>query len=202
MLRLYEHPASGNCMKVRILFSHLAIPYQRIEVDFLSGETTEPEHLARNPSGEIPVLELEDARFIAQSGAILLYLAQGTQLLPDDRVERAEVHRWLFIEQNGIEPGIATTRFMRWKGLDVERGEVYADRIARAEEELDVLESWLSGHDFLAAERYTVADIANYAYTHVAHETGIDMSGRPAIAAWVERVESQPGFVNDLAPYP
>ena len=202
MLRLYEHPASGNCLKARILLGHLGIPYERVELDFMSGEPQGPEHVARNPSGEIPVLELDGGELIAQSDAILLYLAEGTSYLPEEPVERAHVYRWLFFEQNGIEPGIATTRFMRWKGLDAEQPEVYADRISRAEGELDVLESWLSGHEFLAAGRYTVADIGTYAYTHVAHETGIDMSGRPAIAAWIARVESQPGFINDLEPYP
>jgi glutathione S-transferase len=202
VLKLYEHPASGNCMKARILLRHLEIPYESVVLDLFAGEATEAEHLARNPSGEVPTLELENGEFIAQSGAILLYLAEGTPYLPGDPVDRAHVHQWLFFEQNGIEPGIATSRFWKWKGLDLERPEANADRIARGEDELDVLEAHLAEHDFLAAGRYTVADIANYAYTHVAHETGIDMTGRPAIAAWIARVESQPGFVNDLAPFP
>jgi glutathione S-transferase len=189
-------------MKARILLRHLEIPYESVVLDIFEGEATEAKHLARNPSGEVPTLELESGEFIAQSAAILLYLGDGTPYLPDDPVERAHVHQWLFFEQNGIEPGIAVARFWKWRGRDVEKPDVYADRIERAEGELDVLESWLSGRDFLAAGRYTVADIANYAYTHVAHETGIDMSGRPAIVAWIARVESQPGFVNDLAPFP
>ena len=201
MLKLYEHPASGNCMKPRILLRHLEIPYESVVLDIFEGEATEPEHLARNPSGEVPTLELEGGEFIAQSAAILLYLGEGTQFLPDDPVERAHVHQWLFFEQNAVEPAIAVARFWKWKGRDMEKPEVYANRIERAEGGLDVLESWLSGHDFLAAGRYTVADIANYAYTHVAHEV-VDMSDRPAIAAWIARVESQPGFVNDLAPFP
>ena len=188
-------------MKARILLRHLEIPYESVVLDIFEGEATEPEHLVRNPSGEVPTLELENGEFIAQSASILLYLSEGTQYLPDDPVERAHVHQWLFFEQNGIEPGIAAARFWKWRGRDVEKPEVYANRIERAEDELDVLESWLSGHDFLAAGRYTVADIANYTYTHVAHEV-VDMSGRPAIAAWIARVESQPGFVNDLAPFP
>jgi glutathione S-transferase len=202
VLRLYEHPASGNCMKARMLLAHLEIPYERVELDIFAGEATTPEHLARNPSGATPVLELENGEFIAESGAILVYLAEGTPYLPADPVERAHVWQWLFFEQNGIEPGVATARFWKWSRRDVEKPEAYADKIARAEDELDVLEAYLSEHDFLVGERYTIADIANYAYTHVAHETGIDVSGRSAIAAWIARVESQPGFVNDLAPFP
>ena len=201
MVRLYEHPASGNCMKARILLRHLDIPYESVVLDIFEGEATEPAHLARNPSGEVPTLELENGQFVAQSAAVLLYLAEGTPYLPDDRVERAHVYQWLFFEQNGIEPGIATTRYWKWRGRDTEKPEAYVDRIARAEDELDVLETWLSEHDFLAAGRYTVADIANYGYTHVAHEV-VGMSRRPAIAAWIARVESQPGFVNDLSPFP
>ena len=201
MLKLYEHPASGNCMKARILLRHLDIPYESVVLDIFEGEATEPEHLARNPSGEVPTLELENGQFVAQSAAVLLYLADGTPYLPADPVERAHVYQWLFFEQNGIEPGIATTRYWKWRGRDKEKPEAYADRIARAEDELDVLETWLYERDFLAAGRYTVADIANYVYTHVAHEV-VDMSGRPAIAAWIARVESQPGVVNDLSPFP
>ena len=201
MVRLYEHPASGNCMKARILLRHLDIPYESVVLDIFEGEATEPAHLARNPSGEVPTLELENGQFVAQSAAVLLYLAEGTPYLPDDRVERAHVYQWLFFEQNGIEPGIATTRYWKWRGRDTEKPEAYVDRIARAEDELDVLETWLSEHDFVVAGRYTVADIANYGYTHVAHEV-VDMGRRPAIAAWIARVESQSGFVNDLSPFP
>ena len=188
-------------MKARMLLAHLEIPYERVELDIFAGEATTPEHLARNPSGATPVLELENGEFIAESGAILLYLAEGTPYLPADPVERAHVWQWLFFEQNGIEPGVATARFWKWSGRDVEKPEAYADKIARAEDELDVLEAHLSEHDFLVGERYSIADIANYAYTHVAHEV-IDMSGRPAIAGWIERVESQPGFANDLSSFP
>ena len=187
-------------MKARILLRHLEIPYESVVLDIFEGEATEAEHLARNPSGEVPTVELESGDFVAQSAAVLLYLAEGTQYLPDEPVERAHVHQWLFFEQNGIEPGIATSRFWKWRGRDEEKPEAWGDRIARAQDELDVLEAWLSEHEFLAG-RYTVADIANYAYTHVAHEV-LDMSGRPAIAGWIARVESQPGFVNDLSPFP
>jgi glutathione S-transferase len=162
----------------------------------------EDDHRARNPAGRTPVLELESGDFLAESGAILLYLAEGTTYLPDDPVERARVWQWLFFEQNQIEPAIATARFWKWRGRDVERPDAYASKIAAGEDALDSLERHLAEHDFVVMERYTVADIALYAYTHVAHETGIDMSSRPAVLAWIERVESQPGFVNDLAPFP
>jgi glutathione S-transferase len=200
-MRLYDHPASGNCYKARLLLAHLAVPYERVEVDIFAGEATEPEHRRRNPAGRVPVLEPEDGVFVPESGAILLYLSEGTEYLPDDRLERAQVWQWLFFEQNQIEPSVATARVMKWLGRDRERQDAYAHRIAWANEALDSLESHLAGNDFLAGGRYTVADMAAYAYTHVADEV-VDMAGREAIAAWVERVEAQPKFVNDLAPLP
>ena len=201
MLRLYDHPASGNCYKARLLLSHLQEPFERVEVDIFGGEALAPEHRRRNPAGRVPVLGLDDGTFIAESGAILLYLSEETQFLPDERLERARVWQWLFFEQNQIEPSVATARVMKWRGRDAESPEAYAHRTAWANEALDSLEGHLAETDFLLPGRYTVADMALYAYTHVAHEV-VDMSGRPAIAAWIARVESQPGFVNDLAPFP
>jgi glutathione S-transferase len=201
MLRLYDHPASGNCMKVRLLLAHLAVPYERVEVDIFAGEATAQEHRTRNPAGRVPVLELEDGAFLAESGAILLFVGEGSAFLPDDRLERAQVWQWLFFEQNQIEPSVAAARFMQWRQLDRERPEAYAHRIKWANEAIDSANAHLTGKDFLVADRYTVADMALYGYTHAAHEV-VDMSSRTAIAAWIERVESQPGFVNDLAPFP
>jgi glutathione S-transferase len=149
----------------------------------------------------VPVLGLDDEKFIAESGAILLYLSEGTQYLPDERLDRARVWQWLFFEQNQIEPSVATARVMKWRGRDAEWPDAYAHRLAWANEALDSLEEHLAGADFLLPGRYTVADMALYAYTHVAHEV-LDMSGRAAITAWIARVESQPGFLNDLAPFP
>jgi glutathione S-transferase len=188
-------------MKARILLAHLAIPYDRVEVDIFAGEATEAEHRRRNPAGRVPVLELEDGAFVAESGAILLFLSEGTEYLPDDRLDRAHVWQWLFFEQNQIEPSIATARVMKRLKRDREGPDAYAHRIAWANEALDSLEGHLAENDFLTTAGYSVADMAVYAYTHVAHEV-VDMSGREAIAAWIERVESQPGFVNDLAPLP
>jgi glutathione S-transferase len=201
MLKLYDHPASGNCMKVRILLAHLRIPYERVEVDIFGGEAMAPEHRRRNPGGRVPVLELDDGASIAESGAILLFLGEGTEYLPEDRVELARVHQWLFFEQNQIEPSVATARHMQWSGRGRDLPDAFAQRLEWAHEALDSVEAHLAANDFLVADRYTVADMAVYGYTHAAHEV-VDMSGRPAIASWVERVESQPGFVNDLAPFP
>jgi glutathione S-transferase len=201
VLRLYDHPASGNCYKARLLLAHLDVPYERIEVDIFAGEALKAELRRRNPAGRVPVLELEDGTFVAESGAILLLLSEGTEYLPDGRLERARVWQWLFFEQNQIEPSVATARVMQWRGRDVERPDAYEHRTAWANEALDSLDAHLAENKFLLGDAYTVADIANYGYTHVAHEV-VDMSGRPAIAAWIGRVEAQAGFMNDLAPLP
>ncbi len=201
VLRLYDHPASGNCFKARLLLAQLDEPYERVFIDIFSGEALESEHRRRNPAGRVPVLEPEDGTFIAESGAILLFLAEGSEYLPDDRLERARVWQWLFFEQNQIEPSVATARVMRWRGRDAERPDAYEHRTAWANEALDSLEAHLAENDFLLEGAYTVADVALYGYTHVAHEV-VDMGSRPAIAAWIERVEAQPRFINDLKPLP
>ena len=201
MLRLYDHPASGNCFKARLLLAHLDEPYERALVDIFAGEALEPEHRGRNPAGRVPVLELDNGTFIAESGAILLFLSEGSEYLPDDRLERARVWQWLFFEQNQIEPSVATARVMQWRGREAERPDAYEHRTAWANEALDSLEAHLAGNDFLLGDAYTVADVALYGYTHVAHEV-VDMDGRRAIAAWIERVEAQPRFMNDLKPLP
>src|SRR4029450_11101378 len=156
MLRLYEHPASGNCMKARILLRHLDLPYESVVLDIFEGDATGPEHLARNPSGEVPPLELESGEFIAQSAAVLLYLAEGTPYLPDDPIDPAHVHQWLFFAQHGTEPAMRPPAPVgNRRGPDKEKPEAYAARLPPAGDGLDVLESWLSGHDFLATGRYT-----------------------------------------------
>ena len=201
VLRLYDHPASGNCFKARLLLAHLDEPYERVLVDIFAGEALEPEHRGRNPAGRVPVLELDDGTFIAESGAILLFLSEGSEYLPDDRLERARVWQWLFFEQNQIEPSVATARVMQWRGREAERPDAYEHRTAWANEALDSLEAHLAGNDFLLGDAYTVADMALYGYTHVAHEV-VDMDGRRAIAAWIGRVEAQPRFMNDLKALP
>ena len=189
-------------MKARMLLAHLEIPYERVELDIFAGEATTPEHLARNPSGATPVLELENGEFIAESGAILLYLAEGSALLPGDKLGRARAAQWLFFEQNLLEPNIGTGRFWILTGR-AEGHEALVERWQKVgRHSLDVLERHLGANDFLLGPDYSVADIGLYAYTHVAGDAGIELADYPAVEAWLERVEAQPGFMNDLEPYP
>src|SRR3954469_7479557 len=128
---LYDHPASGNCMKCRILLRQLGIEYESVTVDLFLGETRTSQHFARNPDGRIPVLELDSGETIAESGAILLHLAEGTPFLPSDPITRARVHQWLFFEQNQVEANLAVARFMRQAGRDAEQPEIFEDRLHR-----------------------------------------------------------------------
>jgi glutathione S-transferase len=176
--------------------------YERIEMDILKGETRTPEYLALNPNGRIPLLVLEDGRSLAESNAILFYLAQGSAYWPEDPFARAQVLQWMFFEQYSHEPYIATVRFWTFAGeLDAHAAEL-PERRRRGEAALDVMEGHLAKNDFFAAGRYSIADIALYAYTHVAHEGGYDLSGRPNLVAWLARVAGQRGHVEieDIRP--
>jgi glutathione S-transferase len=200
--KLYDYPASGNCYKARLLLSHLGIEYERVPVDIFAGETMTPEHAARNPALTTPVLELPDGSFLPESGAILLHLAEGTDLLPDDPAERAQVYRWLFFEQSAILPTVADIRFRMLTGRLDPDGDAGRRAAQLAGAVTSVVEGHLQGRTFAVGERFTLADIALFGYVHVAHEAGVDMSGFTAIAEWIERVRQQPGHVEDLAPYP
>jgi len=202
MLQLYDYPASANCLKARVLLRHLEVEWERLPVDLFAGETGTDEYLAVNPAGRTPVLLVEESEPIAESGAILLYLAEGTPYLPDDRLERARVHQWLFFEQNLLEPNVGTARFWKLTGRDRLRPEVFEQKVEAGRDATEVLERGLAGRQFLVGDRYGVADIALYAYTHVAGDAGIDMAPYRAVAEWLARIEEQPGFVNDLQPYP
>ena len=199
MITLHETAVSGNCYKVRLLCAQLGVPLRRIELDIdalKAGKTHTPEFLAMNPEGRVPVAELEDGRFLPESNAILVYLAEGTPYLPDDRFERAQVLRWLFWEQYSHEPYIAVVRAWRnYFGIPAGREAELPVREARGHAALDVLERTLTGQTFLVGERYTIADIAVYAYTHVAHEGGFAMERYPAVGVWMSRVAAQPGHV-------
>ena len=199
---LYEHPSSGNCLKARVMLDQIGADYERVELDLFAGETRTPEHFARNPDGRIPVLELDDGRFLAESGAILLYLAEGTQYLPDDPVDRARVHGWMFFEQNQVEANIGVARFLALSGRAEGVPEVFADRQRRGREALATLERGLEGRDFVLGDAYTVADLALYGYVHVADDAGVPIAEHPAVAAWVGRVAALPGFEEGLAPMP
>jgi glutathione S-transferase len=202
-MRLYDHPASGNCMKARIALRQLGIPYEAVTVDLFRRETRTPEHMARNPDGRVPVLELDSGRMIPESGAILLYLADGTHLLPDDRLARATVHQWLFFEQNQLEAQIAVARFLVLTGRAAQYPELTEALVARGRGSLSTLARGLADErPFICGDDYTVADIALYAYSHCAHEAGADAREHGTIGAWLERVEATPGFENDLAPFP
>jgi glutathione S-transferase len=200
--KLYDYPSSGNCYKARLLLSHLGIEYERVPVDIFAGETMTPEHAARNPALTTPVLELEDGTFLPESGAILLHLSEGTELLPGEPGERAQAYRWLFFEQSAILPTIADVRFRLLTGR-LEPGSDTATHLSRlCAGVTGVVEGHLQGRTFAVGERFGVADVALFGYLHVAHEAGVDMGRFEAVGAWIERVRAQPRHVEDLAPYP
>ena len=194
MLRLYDFHDSGNGYKVRLLLGQLRIPYEYVEVDILKGKSREPEFLDKNLNGRIPVLQLEDGRCLAESNAILFYLAEGTPFLPAERWAKAQVLQWMSFEQYSHEPNIATSRFwLRHTEFDSHRRRRYAEKIKDGTAALQVMETHLAKNSFFVAERYTIADIALYAYTHVADEGGFDLSPFTAIRRWLDRVRAQPG---------
>ena len=201
-MRLYDHPASGNCMKPRIALRQLRIPFETVTVDLFRRETRTPEHMARNPDGRVPVLELDSGAMIPESGAILLYLAEGTEYLPADPLLRAQVHAWMFFEQNQVEANIGVARFLALSGRADSVPEVFADRRRRGRDALATLERGLGDRDFVAGSTYTVADLALYGYVHVADDAGVPVAEHPRVAAWVERVAALPGFEEPLAPMP
>ena len=199
MITLYDYLDSGNGYKVRLALAQLGIAYRYVELDIMRGETRTPEYLAKNPDGRIPLLELEDGQFLAQSDAILWYLADGTSLLPTQRYERALVLQWMFFEQYSHEPYVATPRFiMRHFAADSPRRAELPQRQARGREALAVMERHLHSHSYFVGERYTIADIALYGYTHVAEDGGIELKPYPALRAWLERIATQPGYVGLL----
>ena len=194
-MKLYDDPISGNGYKVRLLLAQLGLPYAYVALDIQRGETRTSEFLAKNANGKIPVLELDDGACLPESNAILWYLAEGTPFLPGERLARARVLQWLCFEQYSHEPHIATLRFWAHAGLLEERAAWVPEKRRNGAAALAVMEQHLATRPFFAAGRYTIADVALYAYTHVAGEGGFDLSPYPAVRAWLARVREQPGHV-------
>jgi glutathione S-transferase len=195
VLRLYDYLASGNGYKVRLLLHQLEIPFERVELDILKAETRTPAFLARNPNGRIPTLELADGTCLAESNAILWYLAEGTRYLPGDRLARARVLQWMFFEQYSHEPNIATLRFWAHAGLLAERAAFVPEKRRWGVAALEVMEAHLRERPFFVGADYTIADVALYAYTHVAEEGGFALAPYAAIRGWLARVAAQPRHV-------
>ncbi|PKF61013.1 glutathione S-transferase [Psychromonas sp. psych-6C06] len=196
-MKIYADIKSGNCYKIALLCSLLKIPHQWIAIDILKGETSTAEFLQKNPNGKIPLLETDDGRFLSESNAILNYLANGSALLPDDVFERASLLQWQFFEQYSHEPFIAVARYINvYLGLPESRAKEYEALQTGGHNALKVMETQLEKGDFLLGENLSIADISLYAYTHVAHEGGFDLSAYPAILAWIKRINSLPDYVS------
>ena len=200
-MRVYGDVRSGNCYKIKLVLGHLGrvqdTDYQWVHIDILAGDSRTPEFLARNPNGRIPVLELDDGRYLSESNAILNYLADGSRYLPNEAYARAEVLKWQFFEQYSHEPYIATARFIaKYLGLPEDRRAEYEAKQAGGQAALGVLEAHLAANDFLVGDQFTIADITLYAYTHVADEGGFDLSDYPAVQRWLVRVSDQPAHTT------
>jgi len=197
MLTLYSMQRSGNSYKIRLALAQLRLPFRLVEIDILKGESRTPDFLTKNPSGQVPLLEVAPRRYLAESNAILWYLAEGSTLAPVDRIEHAEALQWMFFEQHSLEPNIGAAYF--WLALvkggrDLQQ-HALEDWLEEGYRALAVMEKHLEAHRFFAADRYTIADIALYAYTHIAHLCDFDLAHFPAVRAWLDRVSEQPGFV-------
>jgi glutathione S-transferase len=197
-MRLYDYAASGNCFKVRLLLSLLGREYERVPVDIFAGETLTAEFAALNPARTTPVLELDDGTSLAESAAILWYLAEDTAFLPAKRFDRARVLQWLCFER-ALTPAVAGARFQVMTGRTDGETPHLLDKGRRT---LATLDERLDGRDWVAADAPTIADVALFAYTHVADDAGFDLAAHPAICAWLDRVRALPGYANDLVPYP
>ncbi|HET9108035.1 MAG TPA: glutathione S-transferase family protein [Steroidobacteraceae bacterium] len=189
---LYDYLDSGNGYKIRLLLSQLGFAYRWEELDILRGSTRTKSFLVKNPNGRIPTLELDDGTCLAESDAILWYLADGSPYLPAGKLERAQVLQWMFFEQYSHEPYVATPRFiLKHLPADSARRVELPQRLEQGRAALGVMEMHLAGREFFVAQRYSIADIALYAYTHVAHEAQLDLGPYPRVRAWIARVASQ-----------
>ena len=194
MYRLYDYLPSGNGYKVRLVLKYLGLPYELIEVDVKAGGSRTPEFLARNPNGRIPLLEVPGKGYLPESHAIIAFLADGSPLVPADAFERGRMWHWMCFEQYHLEPSIGTVRF--WVSMlhktRADLGEKLIEKKKSGYAALDVLEEGLNGREYLSGDRYSLADISLFAYTHVAHEGGFDLAPYPNVRAWCGRVAGQP----------
>jgi len=201
-MTLYDYLPSGNGYKCRLVLKQLGLPYRIVQLDIRKGATRTPEFLEKNPNGRIPLLEIPGEGFLAESHAIISYLAEGSRLVPSDRLERARMWHWLCFEQYNLEPNIGTVRF--WlhslKKTAAELGEKLTEKVDKGNQALEVLEQGLAERDFLVGNQYSLADIGLYAYTHVAEEGGFSLKKYPNIRAWFRRVASQPGHAPITEP--
>jgi len=195
--RLYDYLPSGNGYKVRLVLRQLGLPYELVELDIKRGETRTLEFLSKNPNGRIPLLEIPGRGYLSESHAIIWFLAEGSRLVPGDALERARMWQWMCFEQYNLEPNVGTVRF--WISSlhksEQELGEKLVEKRRNGHAALEVLERSLAGREFLVGDGYSLADIALYAYTHVAPEGGFSLEGYPTIQAWCARIAAQPGHV-------
>ena len=197
MTRLYDSPESGNCYKVRLLLTRLGIPFERIELSVVDRSNREDViGRAANPALRVPTLQLDDGRHLAESNAILWYFAEGTDLVPEDAFERAQVLQWMFFEQYDHEPNLAVARFWLHVLGEAPEGASLEAKQEGARRAILAMETHLADRTFLVGERFTIADIALYAYTHVADEGGVSLAPYPAVRAWIDRVAAQPGHIG------
>jgi glutathione S-transferase len=198
MYTLYSMQRSGNSYKVRLALARLGIRYKLVEVDILQGESRTPEFLAKNPNGQVPLLEVAPDRHLAESNAILWYVAGGTTLAPEDRIGRAEALQWMFFEQHSLEPNIGAAYF--WlaliKGGRDLQSHALEDWMENGDRALGVMEMHLTKYPYFVANRFTIADIALYAYTHLANQCDFDLTRFPATRDWLDRIAAEPGYVS------
>jgi glutathione S-transferase len=201
-LRLHDYGPSANCYKVRLLLAQLGLDYERVPVDIFAGDTLTDEFARLNPQRQTPVLELDGAEPLTESGAILIHLAEGTEYLPDDPNERAQALRWLFFEQTEVIQGIAGLRFRLITQRIRTDGREAQWRRSVGHAALTVLNDKLGKSDYLAGDRYSIADISLFAYVHVANEAGFELGEYPQVKEWTRKIEGTRRYMNDLEPYP
>ena len=197
MYTLYSMQRSGNSYKVRLALARLGIPYKLVEVDILQGESRTPEFLAKNPNGQVPLLEVAPDRHLDESNAILWYVAGGSTLAPEERIVRAQALQWMFFEQRSLEPNIGAAYF--WlclvKGGRDLQSHALEDWMENGYRSLKVMDMHLSKHDYFVDNRFTIADIALYGFAHVAHQCDFDLGRYPAVRDWLDRIAAEPGYV-------